>query len=366
MHNASGQIDLALMPREFEAGVIDLWSVNLIASVLPTLDTAPKSVIECLVAQLDVRDGLVTEHLLVVDTTRMRVLGKATIDMKTETIDLLFEPTSKRPEFFSLATPVRVDGTFEDFEAFVRPEDIIGTVIRFVTSVVVVLGQPQVDQNTCRGRTPVGVREREELLGQAGGEAEKEPVLHQLAQAPHALREDAGEVDRHARVLLEERLEVAAVDRQKLGGLDRLDGGGPGVGVDQGDLPEDLASVVKAEHDLLAVLARRRHPEPSAHDAVELPAGVSLPEQDLLGLEVLCGGDRHQVVVIARREPLEEGDALHQLAPVYDAGPRHVPFLGHTSVPSKLPHQGYRVRELSGAPSPTPGAAAGSQSSQPS
>ncbi|MBW2398874.1 MAG: AsmA family protein [Deltaproteobacteria bacterium] len=138
MHNASGQIDLALLPQQFEAGVIDLWSVNLIASVLPTLDTAPKSVIECLVAQLDVRDGLVTEHVLLVDTTRMRVLGKATIDLKEETIDLLFEPTSKRPEFFSLATPVRVDGTFDDFEAFVRPEDVIGTVIRFVTSVVIV------------------------------------------------------------------------------------------------------------------------------------------------------------------------------------------------------------------------------------
>lgn len=138
MHNASGQVDLALLPQEFEAGVIDLWSVNLIASVLPTLDTAPKSVIECLVAQLDVNDGLVTERMLVVDTTRMRVLGKAAIDLKKETIDLVFEPTSKRPEFFSLATPVRVDGTFDDFEASVRPEDIIGTVIRFVTSVVVV------------------------------------------------------------------------------------------------------------------------------------------------------------------------------------------------------------------------------------
>jgi hypothetical protein len=45
MHNASGQTDLALIPEHFEAGVIDLWSVNLVASVLPTLDTAPTSVI---------------------------------------------------------------------------------------------------------------------------------------------------------------------------------------------------------------------------------------------------------------------------------------------------------------------------------
>jgi len=138
MNNAEGRIDLALVPDEFEAGVIDLWSVNLIASVLPVLDTAEKSVIECLIAQLDVRDGKVTEHVLLVDTTRMRVTGKAAIDLEAETIALNFTPVAKRPEFFSVATPVQVEGTIEDFEVVVRPEDLLGTVIRFVTSVVVV------------------------------------------------------------------------------------------------------------------------------------------------------------------------------------------------------------------------------------
>lgn len=138
MNNAEGQIDLALVPAEFEAGVIDLWSVNLIASVLPVFDTGKKSVVECLIAQLDVRDGKITEHVLLVDTTRMRVTGKALIDIEAETIDLNFSPVAKRPEFFSVATPVHVEGDFEDFEVVVRPEDLLGTVIRFVTSVVVV------------------------------------------------------------------------------------------------------------------------------------------------------------------------------------------------------------------------------------
>jgi len=138
LHDAEGRIDLALVPAHFEAGVIDLWSVNLIASVLPIFDTGEKSVVECLVAHLDVKDGQVTEQVLLVDTTRMRVSGKAKIDLAKETIELEFEPVSKRPEFFSLATPVVVKGDFEDFDVAVRPEDMIGTVIRFVTSVVVV------------------------------------------------------------------------------------------------------------------------------------------------------------------------------------------------------------------------------------
>ena len=148
MDDASGHVDFALIPEEFEAGVIDLWSVNLVASVLPTLDTAPKSVVECLIAQLDIRDGLVTERVLVVDTTRMRISGKASIDMKQETIALVFAPVAKRPEFFSLSTPVRVEGSFDDFGVGVHPEDVIGTVIRFVTSVVVVPVQRLIGLNT--------------------------------------------------------------------------------------------------------------------------------------------------------------------------------------------------------------------------
>lgn len=138
LHAAEGRIDLALAPAEFEAGVIDLWSVNLIASVLPIFDTGEKSVVECLIAHLNVKDGHVTEHVLLVDTTRMRVSGTADIDLEQEKIRLEFEPVSKKPEFFSLATPVVVDGSFEDFDVAVRPEDMIGTIVRFVTSVVVV------------------------------------------------------------------------------------------------------------------------------------------------------------------------------------------------------------------------------------
>ena len=122
--------------------------MNLVASVLPTLDTAPKSVIECLIAQLDIVDGLVAQRVLVVDTTRMRVSGTANIDMKQETIELNFAPVSKRPEFFSLATPVQVSGTFDDFGVGVRPEDVIGTVIRMATSLVVVPVQRLIGMTT--------------------------------------------------------------------------------------------------------------------------------------------------------------------------------------------------------------------------
>jgi hypothetical protein len=85
---------------------------------------------------MDMKEGVMREHTLLADTSRLTVNGKAKIDFKQETIRIDLVPTAKRPEFFSAATPIRVEGDFEDFGIGVAPEDILGTLIRFVTSVV--------------------------------------------------------------------------------------------------------------------------------------------------------------------------------------------------------------------------------------
>ena len=43
-------------------------------------------------------------------------------------------PTAKRPEFFSLATPIEVDGLFTDFGIGTYGAGIPGTAVRFITS----------------------------------------------------------------------------------------------------------------------------------------------------------------------------------------------------------------------------------------
>jgi hypothetical protein len=47
-------------------------------------------------------------------------------------------PKAKRPEFFSLATPIKVEGSFSDFGIGINPGSLIGTAIRFTTSPVFV------------------------------------------------------------------------------------------------------------------------------------------------------------------------------------------------------------------------------------
>jgi uncharacterized protein involved in outer membrane biogenesis len=136
MEHASGHLDFAAFPEEFEAGMIDLWAVNLFSAVLPLLESGELPKINCVVGLFDMNDGRIEERSILVDTSRMSVTGEAEVDFRKQTVKIELAPSPKKPEFFSLATPIQIDGTFSDFGAGVNPESLPGTVIRFVTSIV--------------------------------------------------------------------------------------------------------------------------------------------------------------------------------------------------------------------------------------
>jgi uncharacterized protein involved in outer membrane biogenesis len=138
MHHANGYIDFAIVPKDFEAGLFELWAVNLLAAALPEVDSEKTSVVNCGVFQFDIKDGKMKENAIFVDTTKMQVAGKAKADFKTEAVYLAMKPKAKKAEFFSLATPIQVKGTFTDYKVGVQPGGLLGTAFRFITSPVVV------------------------------------------------------------------------------------------------------------------------------------------------------------------------------------------------------------------------------------
>ncbi len=136
MHNVHGRLDFAVWPENIESGVFDLWAVNLMTAVLPQIDSAKKSKINCAVGRFDLKDGRMWDDKILVDTTNMRVKGEGRADFKTEKVKLDLKPRAKTPQFFSLATPIKVKGKFSDFGVGVKKGALVGTVIRFVTSPV--------------------------------------------------------------------------------------------------------------------------------------------------------------------------------------------------------------------------------------
>ena len=134
MQHASGHFDFALWPETIEADIFDLWAVNLFSTVTRSVDKGPESKVNCAFVRLAMTEGVMSEREILIDTSRMRVSGRGKVDFRTETIDMSFAPSAKKPEFFSLGTPIEVIGRFSDFGVEVGSGSIAGTVIKFVTS----------------------------------------------------------------------------------------------------------------------------------------------------------------------------------------------------------------------------------------
>ena len=134
MENARGHFDFALAPKNFSAGIIDLWAVNLLSAIMSKTSEKDQSEINCLVVRFDMQEGLMKEKAIYMDTTKMRIAGKAQINFKTRKLDIVMAPKAKKPEFFSLAVPIKVHGTFDDFGLGIGAGRLAGSVFSFITS----------------------------------------------------------------------------------------------------------------------------------------------------------------------------------------------------------------------------------------
>lgn len=110
MQKGNGRIDVAVWPVNLKSGVFDLWAVNLFVALMPAVDDASASKVNCAVARFDLVDGRLRQDALLIDTSRMRVGGTAKVDFTDETLAVHLQPKAKKPQFFSLATPIDVGG----------------------------------------------------------------------------------------------------------------------------------------------------------------------------------------------------------------------------------------------------------------
>jgi uncharacterized protein involved in outer membrane biogenesis len=113
---ANGYLDVAARLENVKSGLVDLWAVNLLSAVVSsTIKDDNASRINCLISRFRLVNGLMSAEQVAVDTSRIRICGKGSINFADETFDLVASPKAKRPEFFSLATPVAIKGEFDDF-----------------------------------------------------------------------------------------------------------------------------------------------------------------------------------------------------------------------------------------------------------
>jgi len=123
-----------MAPKNFSAGIVDLWAVNLLSAIMTKVTEEEKSEINCVVVRFGIEEGLMEEKAIYMDTSNMRISGRAKIDFEGKKLDLMLVPKAKKPEFFSLAVPIKIDGTFDDFGLGIGMLRLTGSLVSFITS----------------------------------------------------------------------------------------------------------------------------------------------------------------------------------------------------------------------------------------
>jgi AsmA family protein len=135
LRHGSGRIEFAVWPQNMQSGIFDLWAVNVLVALVPVVDPGKASKVNCAIGRFELTDGKLIDRTILLDTSRMRVTGKGKANFTEENFDLHMRPQTKTAQFLSLATPIQVSGSFNNFKIGVSPGDIIGTVGRLVTSI---------------------------------------------------------------------------------------------------------------------------------------------------------------------------------------------------------------------------------------
>lgn len=112
--DANGRVTLVMSGGQFSNLLLELAGAD-IAESLEFLATKDKKVpIRCMVADIDLSDGIMQSRELVFDTEDTRINGDLMANLKDETFTLRLEPEPKGPSILSVRTPVNISGTFKN------------------------------------------------------------------------------------------------------------------------------------------------------------------------------------------------------------------------------------------------------------
>lgn len=91
---------------------LDLFGGDVLTVINPLTQGADTSKLNCIANRFEVKDGVATTKVMVLDTSRTTVLGEGGFNLGTEQLQMMMTPKSKDASLLSLTIPIRVSGTF--------------------------------------------------------------------------------------------------------------------------------------------------------------------------------------------------------------------------------------------------------------
>lgn len=122
--NADGEVVATMAGGRFSRLFMELAGIDVAESV-PLFGSDNAVEIRCIVADFGAKNGTLTSKAFVIDTSDTLVDADATIDLKTEALNIRALAHPKDPSPFAGRTPITVGGTFADPSVGIDPSGLI-------------------------------------------------------------------------------------------------------------------------------------------------------------------------------------------------------------------------------------------------
>jgi len=123
--NASGDLDVLILPKDQAAGSLGVLGSGVMSLILRTLDPGSRSQLNCIVGSFNVADGVATSRIVLFDTTLARVAGDLVVDYRTRGLRGNFAPRSKQPRLFPVVPGINVRGTLDAPDIGVSTQSVV-------------------------------------------------------------------------------------------------------------------------------------------------------------------------------------------------------------------------------------------------
>lgn len=112
MASLNGRVSLAMGEGRIKSGRLQRWvgGPRRILSNVLTANVGGYTAINCALGLFDIEKGMATSNGLLLDTDVAAFVGKGTVDLRTEALDLIINPKVKKTTL-SAAVPVHIRGT---------------------------------------------------------------------------------------------------------------------------------------------------------------------------------------------------------------------------------------------------------------
>lgn len=109
----NGKLRLSMAGGDVSALLINLAGLDFGNALLSALGIPSRAKLRCMIADLDLKKGLVETDTLLMDTTEANVVGTGTVNLSTEQIDYRVQTQPKTFNIGSVAAPINISGTLK-------------------------------------------------------------------------------------------------------------------------------------------------------------------------------------------------------------------------------------------------------------